>query len=478
MIDTRPVKRIYGKGPYPVKKENSSGSGKKGISANAFAFPLLIVVIFLHVVLVALIAGVNHSSNRLSELMQNCDAYQTEATGMQSRSTIMSETCRNYIQMPLTEDGSPSVGPLLSYVEEIDTDRRGAKVVQRFKGYDVSPEIISYVENASELIERMTEVQLHAVALMSSVYPLPDMPELAPLFEYKLTEEELAMPAQEREALAQRMILDKDYAQLRYYIAENTDNCNNALQQQFSRESEETAKFVEGARIVLWGAVGVIIIILTVVFILFYNMMVKPLRDYSKDIAANQSIKHSGGGIREMQQLADAFNCLRESRSKLEAILRTAAENDPLTGLPNRYCLKRDMLDQKNAADPMAVVMFDVNYLKQTNDSKGHFAGDELICTSAACINECFGENSGGRCYRIGGDEFVAVMTGCSEEDIKRCVEKFGLALKRKNITVSYGYAYTAKADKNSFEDLMAKADKLMYEQKNRTHEKNNAANN
>lgn len=457
-----------------MKKRDTSKSGVGGIPANAFAFPLLIVVIILHILLVVLLANVNSSSNRLSDLMQNSGIYRSDATGMQARNTIMSETSSNYIQMPQLPDGSANVGPLKSYAAEINSDRRGAAVVERFKTYNVSKEVFGYVEKAAEYTEQMAGVQMHAIALMASVYPLPEIEQLAPFSEYKLSDVEISMPAEQRVALAKRMILDETYAKLRYYINENIEKCNNTLQKEFTQASEETSAYITTMRRVLWCVVGVVIVILSVVFVLFYRMIISPLRKYSKDIAANQSITQTGG-IMEMRQLVKAFNGLWESRNNLEIILRTAAENDSLTGLPNRYCLKRDVYKMCGDKKPMAVFMFDVNYLKKTNDTEGHLAGDDLLRKSAVCISECFGGENGGSCYRIGGDEFVAVIIGCSKDEAERCADRFERALKRDNITVSFGYAYSPETNEEGFKSLMAEADKQMYEQKRQFHDEHDA---
>ncbi len=56
----------------------------------------------------------------------------------------------------------------------------------------------------------------------------------------------------------------------------------------------------------------------------------------------------------------------------------------------------------------------DINGLKCINDSLGHAAGDELICAAADCMKECF--QNYGNVYRIGGDEFVIIMTEKTEE--------------------------------------------------------------
>lgn len=118
----------------------------------------------------------------------------------------------------------------------------------------------------------------------------------------------------------------------------------------------------------------------------------------------------------------------------------------------------------------MAVCLFDVNFLKRTNDTKGHLAGDKLIQTTAACIRECFGNANENNCYRIGGDEFVAVLRSCEEDEIRTRIDHFLLALEREQISVSVGYAYAKESDEGSFRLLMGEADKQMYEQKKKAH--------
>ena len=177
-------------------------------------------------------------------------------------------------------------------------------------------------------------------------------------------------------------------------------------------------------------------------------------------------------GIREMRVLVSAYNELLNRRNRLESILRSAAETDALTGLPNRYSLGRNMLEAGEDGGSMAVLMFDVNYLKQTNDSEGHLAGDKLIRTAGECIRECFGDN----CYRLGGDEFAAVVRECSEEEVRSRLDRFALAQERENISVSVGYAYAAKTDEDSFKQLLDQADRCMYSEKKQLHMRINEA--
>ena len=97
--------------------------------------------------------------------------------------------------------------------------------------------------------------------------------------------------------------------------------------------------------------------------------------------------------------MASAYNNLEKRREAL----RSVAETDTLTNLPNRYRFEKYILSAGDSGYSLAILMFDINYLKETNDTLGHSAGDELIQKVAHCISSCFGENS----FRIGGDELL-----------------------------------------------------------------------
>ena len=450
-----------------LKNNNKKNIG--GISAKSFVFPVWAVMVILLTGVVLLIIDSNRSSNDLFDLMERSGAYQLDATNMQASNTIMSETGSNYVQVPVSGDGAVNVGPLLTYAKEVNSDRRAPKVLERFRSYDVSPEVLSYIEKAAELSEQMLDTNLHAISLMASVHPLPPIPELSEIKLMPLTPEEAAMPAEAREAYAHRLITEKEFAQLRFHINENIECCIRTLQNEFSVASAETKDHVAKVRTLLWIAVIAIILVLSFAFRFFYHSIIKPLIHYSKDISSDRRIEKSSS-VFEMRQLSTSFNGLLDNRNNLETVLRAAAENDSLTGLPNRYCLKRDMVNSIDSDGTIAVLLFDVNFLKRVNDTEGHLAGDNLLRNSAACISECFGVEGFANCYRIGGDEFVALLKDCTEDEVKARIDKFVKLTNDRNVTVSVGYAYTESTDAKSLERLMEEADKRMYENKRHIH--------
>ena len=141
-------------------------------------------------------------------------------------------------------------------------------------------------------------------------------------------------------------------------------------------------------------------------------------------------------------------------------------EVDQLTGLYNRrsYDHRLDVLRcEKMTA---GIVMLDVNQLKKINDTLGHKVGDELICGASDCIRQVFSKY--GTCYRIGGDEFAVILnplyeplTVITEEFDKITYGWRGQTLNL--LSVSYGIATPEEYPDLSQDELIQKADKLMY---------------
>ena len=455
-----------------MKRKRSAKTPDGGVSVNKFAIPLLIVVVVLHVVVVTLIIDVNSSSNALSDLMKRSGNYQLDAVSLLTSNTVMSEACGNYLRRAGSGDPETDAQPLKTYAREFDADGRGSKVLERFLGYDVSGDVLLYIEAAAESSDRMAEMQILAVSLVQSVYPFPDsMPELSLLPLVDLTAEELEMKREDRVELARHMLTDGEYALLWHLVEENVENCNRTIQREMEVASSEAERRLFTLRLFLWVAMSGIISFLSVAFIMFYKLFVKPVLKYSEAIDENRSIEQVRA-VAELRRLVNAHNSQLERRNKLENILRTAAETDALTGLPNRHCLERDLIEKEAETGAIGVLVFDVDFLKQTNDTKGHLAGDQLLRTTADCIKECFGTGGPNNCYRIGGDEFVALLKGCGEDEIRMRIERFALVLERENINVSVGYAHGVKTDADSLRRLIERADRQMYRHKRLAHEK------
>ena len=440
-----------------------------GVPANYLVIPLLVVIAVLHVVIIVLALKIDGASMEINKLMQQSAACEHETIDLQTGAGILTEATAAYIRSPVDEDGSANVGPLLDYAEELERDRRGTQIAGRFRDYGVSAEAQSYIDTAADESEKMYSVQLHAIALVRSVYPLPTIRELGDIPGTPLTRDEIAMTEEARISLAAELIFGQHYSRHRLAFGENLSACRLALQKEIADVSVKSGQRIKVMRNAMWVAIALIIVILTAAFTLFYRWLIRPLRSYARLIIRDQELKQHGA-IRELRLVAATYNDLQYRRGRLEAILRSAAETDALTGLLNRYSFDRCALAVGEEDGPMALLLFDLNFLKRINDTQGHLIGDRTLRTAADCISECFGSHSGGSCFRIGGDEFAAVMRGLSDDELQSCIDRFRLALERENISVSFGCASEEKADAGSFRRLMNEADKLMYEEKKRVH--------
>lgn len=102
---------------------------------------------------------------------------------------------------------------------------------------------------------------------------------------------------------------------------------------------------------------------------------------------------------------------IKAERCLLAQENRALSEIDQLTGLWNRRCFEQHLHRLREGRDAAyTICVFDVNGLKAVNDTLGHLAGDALIRGAADCVQAVFGPY--GRCYRVGGDEFTAILEG------------------------------------------------------------------
>ena len=163
-------------------------------------------------------------------------------------------------------------------------------------------------------------------------------------------------------------------------------------------------------------------------------------------------------------------------RKRMEEELEKAAITDPLTGIYNRrgfiLMASHQLLLAERARQGLILCFIDLDDMKQINDEAGHEEGDHALLEATTILREAFRESD--ILARIGGDEFAVLAVGGSvdhwgilRERLQQQIDQHNAVPGRKYlISMSCGMAYYNPAESCSIDELMARADTLMYDEK------------
>ena len=229
---------------------------------------------------------------------------------------------------------------------------------------------------------------------------------------------------------------------------------------------------------------------LIVIFILlawqFAERIIKPLSDLAKAAKevdkGNYDTELKYNGRDEVGVLTSTFRALlahlksyisdlNDLNTKLQEdnlTLEAATIRDSLTGVKNRFALRRDYdsYSEKN----IHIMMLDIDDFKKVNDTYGHSVGDYLLKKTGDALLDNFGAEYS---YRYGGDEFMVVYPDISEEEFRSLIDATKAQLKEiyldeKKIPIHFsaGYVYGMNMLKDDLRLMLRAADELLYKAK------------
>lgn len=166
---------------------------------------------------------------------------------------------------------------------------------------------------------------------------------------------------------------------------------------------------------------------------------------------------------------------------KTNRALKQISFKDPLTGVWNRR-----KYDQTIAMEwrrclrykrPIALILVDIDYFKEFNDSYGHMAGDECLIKIGEMLKNSLSRSSD-MVARYGGEEFIVLLPDSGKEETIKVADMLRLKTESMNIphekssvsnyvTASIGATSTVPDSNSSYEDLFKVADRALYQAKN-----------
>ncbi|QNM05370.1 GGDEF domain-containing protein [Qiania dongpingensis] len=138
---------------------------------------------------------------------------------------------------------------------------------------------------------------------------------------------------------------------------------------------------------------------------------------------------------------------------------------DPMTGIFSRRYAMEKIAFKLQSEEPFSLVFIDLDHLKQINDQKGHREGDLYLINFTRALKDLLVESD--VFARVGGDEFVVLLSGCGKETAERRMEAIRFALTEKqSFSFSFGVASTPCDSIKNAEDMIHLADQAMYQDK------------
>jgi diguanylate cyclase (GGDEF)-like protein len=212
----------------------------------------------------------------------------------------------------------------------------------------------------------------------------------------------------------------------------------------------------------------------------YTRSIINPLKELTKaakEVAeGNMDVVLTSRSHDEVGELSVSF---QETVDRLRIYMdrmNDLAYRDPLTGVKSKAAYAEETAKINNSIklgfDQFGIMMLDINGLKRVNDNYGHEAGNTYIVNCCKLICTIFKHSP---VFRIGGDEFIALLIGEDLRNVEKLLSRFDVRMKEiqeeatcpeERVSVAAGYAVFDEEKDQTFEDVFKKADEAMYQKK------------
>ena len=447
-----------------TEKKNTEQKKKgKSISFRSIIVPAIIVVLVLHAIIVQNTIHINRQGQVISTAMQTNFQFNARAKTLERSGDALTDHARLFL----------STGER-SYLDNFFTNLEALRHTDlSFQSNLLSPDTVSTIETEMEAafrsIEARAAMDIRAMCLGAQAMGI-DVSAYPEMVKTSVSAAEAALTSTTLKTKAGELMSSPEYVMIKDEIHQHIDLAVQTASMSTTAMIQQESARLERLRNLQWVVMIIIILFLSCICVLLFVLMVTPLEKSVAMVQNGETIPENRG-LSELRRLAGSYNQLLHHRNELEDDLRGLSTTDALTGLLNRLAYKEllSRLERNRGDAAVTIFSMDVNGLKETNDRYGHLSGDQLLISSARCIKDCFGDAEGNNCFRLGGDEFAAVCLDMDETACDAALDRFTAEQKKKNISVSVGYAHAGRLDEADLEALYADADQSMYRNKTDT---------
>jgi diguanylate cyclase (GGDEF)-like protein len=187
-----------------------------------------------------------------------------------------------------------------------------------------------------------------------------------------------------------------------------------------------------------------------------------------------QSVTDNPSGLMAAVAMVISTAILSTALMQSDVEHRSEAVIDPLTGLLNRTALRNRALElaqrSEVTAEPVGVIVADIDHFKRINDTHGHSVGDAVLKDIAYVMRKEL--RAFDLAYRIGGEEFLVLLPGADLHETQEFAEALHGTVGRgmrggQRVTMSFGVSASEHGEIFDYETTFEQADAALYRAKN-----------
>ncbi len=359
-----------------------------------------------------------YSANSLSGIFKNMSEATDSYIEMHKTAESLLDTTEymtEMVQRYTLDADSMYLRNYFSAVAEMDERR---EQIKKLLGTEENAGALAKLQHAMDKSAELKETEFYAARMVAEATGLSPIPEQ--LENVHLEPQHAMLPSREKKEAAQHMVSDEAYYRKLDRIREEMKDSLTSLEDRTLNVMElSDANVRQGLLRVRIVTLIQTIAILTITQLLSHFGITPILKAVDK-LHENSQIPVMGAN--EFQYLAKTYNNMFDAYEKSVETLNFKANHDELTMAYNRNGYDLLMEKMESGMEDSAMLLMDVDYFKEVNDSYGHETGDRVLQKVVSTITGNF--RSVDHVCRIGGDEFVVIMLNTNLSHKNQIAEK------------------------------------------------------